>query len=241
VTAADAVLTARLTVPRSPLGIVLVLSSRGAAPLPPARQRLQCLPWTSPPSASSSRSSASPVPGDRFATALLDAGFAVLRAELRRPGPSRGRSIGVPDIAPLADRLVTLTRWTRGCEDVGNLAVGYFGTRGAAAVALRAAAELDGEVAAVVSSEGRPDLVRSCVTSVTAATLLIVGGADPVALDRNGGVEPLLRCPSALEIVPGATRRFAEPGAMDQVVDLSVAWFRRFLHGAQKAGHTTPR
>jgi hypothetical protein len=97
-------------------------------------------------------------------------------------------------------------------------------------VALQASAELGGEVAAVVSSRGRLDLVRSCVPSVTAATLLIVGGADPVAVDRNGGVEPLLRCPRALEIVSGASPRFAEPGALERVTDLAVEWFRRYLN-----------
>lgn len=232
VTVADAVLTARLTVPCGPLGVVLVLGARGAAPRLPARLR--------PPD----RHHASvrqhlpgpPQPGDRFATALLGAGFAVLEAQLRRPGQQPGRAIGVPDIAPLADRLVRLTRWTRGSDHVGDLPVGYLASGATAAVALCAASELDGEVAALVSSEGRPDLVRSRVASVTAATLLIVGGADPVALDRNEGVEPLLRCPSALEIVSGATHRFVEPWAMGQVVDLSVDWFRRFLGARREVG-----
>jgi hypothetical protein len=132
---------------------------------------------------------------------------------------------------PLAGHLVTLTRWAEHHADTRGLSIGYFAKGAAAAVALCAAAELDGEVAAVVSTQGCPDLARACVTSVTAATLLIVGGADPVALDRNGGVEPLLRCPSALEIVPGASHRFGEPGALDQVADLSVAWFSRYLTG----------
>lgn len=195
VTASDAVPTARLAVPRRPVGVVLIPAGFGQ---------------------------------DAVRSALLRAGFAVLGAGLVRR-TCRGRTVGVPDVPTLADRLVAVTRWAQRCRYTAGLAIGYYGTSVGAAIALRAAAELNGEVAAVVSSAGRPDLVRSHVTSVTAATLLIVGGADPVALDRNGGVEPLLRCPSALEIISGATHRFGEPGAMDQVVDLTVGWFDRYL------------
>jgi putative phosphoribosyl transferase len=198
VTAADAVLAARLTVPRRPLGVVLVPTAGGVVP-------------------------------DALATALLGSHFAVLGADLHRYGSAHPCGISAADVSRLTGRLITVTRWAQSSRQIAGLSIGFFGTGVAAAVALRAAAELDGEVAAVVSSQGRPDLVRSDVTSVTAATLLIVGGADPVALDRNGSVEPLLRCPSALEIVSGATRRFVEPGAMDRVVELAVDWFRRFL------------
>jgi putative phosphoribosyl transferase len=198
VTAADAVLMARLTVPRRPLGVVLVPSAEGVAP-------------------------------DDLATALLDSDFAVLGADLHRYGSAHSPGIRAADIARLTGRLVTVTRWAQSCRQTAGLPIGFFATGVAAAVALRAAAELGGEVAAVVSSQGQPDLVRSDVSSVTAATLLIVGGADPVAVDRNGGVEPLFRCPSALEIVSGATHRFGEAGAMDQVVGLAVDWFRRYL------------
>lgn len=223
VTVADAVLTARLTVPRRPRGVVLVL---GAPGVPPSAATPRPQPGPARPQAAL----AAPGPASAgLAAALLDGGFAVLDAELRRPGRQRGRPIAADEIAGLTERLVVLSRWTRHGERVAGLPLGYFASGPAAAVALRAAAELDGEVAAVVSTHGRPDLVGSRVTSVTAATLLIVGGADPVALDRNCGVEPLLRCPSSLEILAGASHRLTEPGVPDQVVDLSLAWFRRFL------------
>ena len=165
--------------------------------------------------------------------ALLRAGFAVLSSRGCRPlAEERARTVADPqlrEIARLADRVVTMTRWARHSRHTTGLPIGYFACSTAVAVALQAAAELDGEVAAVVSSQGRPDLARSCVPSVTAATLLIVGGADPVALDHNGAVEPLLRCPRSLEIVSGASCRFAEPGALARVIDLAVGWFGRYL------------
>lgn len=194
---ADAVLTARLTVPRRPVGVVVLIS--GAA-----------VP------------SAADVVIEAVADALLRDGVAVLCPPHRPAGRE-------PSVDELTGRVVALTRWTRDDPDLAVLPVGYFATGLGAAAALRAAAELDGEIAAVVCSQGRADLAGAGVAAVTAATLLVVGGADPVALDRNGGIEPLLRCRSALEIVPGATRRFDEVGAVDRVVDLATAWFGTHL------------
>jgi putative phosphoribosyl transferase len=87
-------------------------------------------------------------------------------------------------------------------------------------------------VAAVVVRAGCPDHAGSVAGSVTAATLLIVGGADPVGVGRSGEVEPLLRCPSALEIIPGASPLFTEAGAMDRLVALAVDWYGRYLGAA---------
>lgn len=202
VSAVDTMLTARVTIPRQPRGLVLVLSDGVCA--------MEMM----------------------VSAALLGAGFAVLfPAEFRSSAEVSGAVAAAPvaEIARRAGRLVTTTRWAQRNRHTVGLPIGFFACNTAAAVALQAAAELGGEVAAVVSSRGRPDLVRSCVPSLTAATLLIVGGADPVAVDHNGGVEPLLRCPRALEIVSGASPRFGEPGALEQVINLAVDWFHRYL------------
>lgn len=202
VTAADAVLSARVTVPRRPVGLVLV------------------------PAGGGTRSSRVPSPslGNAVETALVQRGFAVLRTDCCATAPD-----GAEGIPLVADRLVAMTRWARSSRPTAGLPIGCFATSTVAAAALLVAAEPDSAVSAVVSSGGRPDLVRSCAPSVTAATLLIVGGADPVALDHNGSVEPLLRCPRGLEVIGGAGNRFAEPGALDQVVELAVGWFRRYV------------
>ena len=86
-------------------------------------------------------------------------------------------------------------------------------------------------VAAIVSRDGRPDLVGGRLALVRAPTLLIVGGADKVLLDLNQRAQAQLKCKSRLAVIPGATHLFEEPGALDQVTDLAGDWFGR--HFAQ--------
>jgi putative phosphoribosyl transferase len=107
--------------------------------------------------------------------------------------------------------------------------VGYFGASTGAAAALRAAATLDGAVEAVVSRGGRPDLAAEHLAEVTAPTLLIVGGRDHQVLELNRSAQRMLRCPSELQVVAGATHLFEEPGTLDVVADLAAAWFVRHL------------
>jgi putative phosphoribosyl transferase len=105
-----------------------------------------------------------------------------------------------------------------------GLSLHYFGASTGAAAALVAAAE-DGGISAIVSRGGRPDLAGSALERVTARTLLIVGGADTEVLALNREALARLRCTKALEIVPGATHLFEEPGALEAVVDHARRWF----------------
>jgi pimeloyl-ACP methyl ester carboxylesterase len=82
-----------------------------------------------------------------------------------------------------------------------------------------------------VSRGGRPDLAGPCLPQVTVPTLLIVGGLDLPVIDLNRAALAELRCEKALEIVPGATHLFEEPGTLDKVIDLARAWFRSHLAG----------
>ena len=77
----------------------------------------------------------------------------------------------------------------------------------------------------MVSRGGRPDLARTRLGEVTAATLLIVGGSDDVVLDLNRRAQALLRCENHLAVVPGATHLFEEPGALDAAAALARDWF----------------
>ncbi len=135
------------------------------------------------------------------------------------------------DIPLLTNRLVTATMWTLKQQRLEGLAVGYFGASTGAAAALAAAARIP-TIAAVVSRGGRPDLAGSALAQVRAATLLIVGGDDREVLALNRKALAQLTCEAQLEIVPGATHLFAEPGALEQVASLSAAWF---------TSHTEPR
>ena len=129
------------------------------------------------------------------------------------------------DIGLLAGRVEEALAWVSHRDDLATLPLGLFGASTGAAAALRAAAERPGRVAAVVSRGGRPDLAGAALARVDAPTLLIVGGRDRDVLDLNRTALGLLGCNKRLEVVPGATHLFAEPGALDAVAHLAGAWF----------------
>lgn len=138
------------------------------------------------------------------------------------------------DIGLLAQRLVAATDWLREHPETDKLAVGYFGASTGGGAALVAAAERPDVARAVVSRGGRPDLAGPALDRVRAPTLLIVGGEDVpvVALNREAmgqmrGVEV------RLEVIPGATHLFEEPGALEEVARLASEWFLTHLAVAQ--------
>jgi putative phosphoribosyl transferase len=164
----------------------------------------------------------------QVAAALNDAGLATLLMDLLTPTEERHRA-NVFDIALLAERLRDATGWVRDQPGLRHLDVGFFGASTGAGAALWAAADLPDEVHAVVSRGGRPDLAAPRLAEVRAPTLLIVGGLDDVVIELNRRAREQLRCESALEIVPGATHLFEEPGGLEAVERLAAAWFGRHL------------
>ncbi|MFC4058214.1 phosphoribosyltransferase family protein [Planomonospora corallina] len=164
----------------------------------------------------------------QVATALYRAGLATLLFDLLTPDEELDRE-NVFDVPLLADRLIRVTGWLRGRREVAGLPVGYFGASTGAAAALWAAAVPDGDVAAVVSRGGRPDLAGERLPAVRAATLLIVGGHDEVVLDLNRAAQRRLQCEKSLRIVPGATHLFEEPGALETVAEFARDWFTAHL------------
>ena len=133
------------------------------------------------------------------------------------------------DIPLLAERLVAATRWLAADPSTRGLKVGYFGASTGAGAALVAAAAEPERVGAVVSRGGRPDLAGDALPRVRAPTLLIVGGRDLVVLDLNRSAMARMRTEVRLEIVPGATHLFEEPGALEAVAHLARDWFLRYL------------
>jgi putative phosphoribosyl transferase len=158
------------------------------------------------------------------ATALNRAQIATLLFDLLTHDEEADRQ-NVFDIELLTGRLVAATRWLSARPATGDLPIGYFGASTGAAAALLAASELDDQVSAVVSRGGRPDLAWHGLADVRAPTLLIVGSADRVVLDLNEAAAAQLTCASKLEVVPGATHLFEEPGALERVAELATAWF----------------
>ncbi len=175
-------------------------------------------------------------PRNRFVAARLgDAGSATLLLDLltadEEAFDQATRALRF-DVRLLADRLGAAMDWLAQDARTATLPLGLFGASTGAAAALLAAAERPDAVAAVVSRGGRPDLAGDALARVTAPTLLVVGGRDQVVLDLNRGALEQLKGPAHLEVVPGATHLFEEPGALEEVARLAADWFRRWLAGA---------
>ncbi|KRE64206.1 phosphoribosyl transferase [Arthrobacter sp. Soil736] len=174
-------------------------------------------------------------PRNRFvASVLQQAGLGTLLLDLLSPGEELDRA-NVFNIELLARRLTAATGWLGSRPDTDSCSVGYFGASTGAGAALWAAAEQGEKIGAVVSRGGRPDLAGPWLSLVRAPTLLIVGSADHRVLELNRGAQALMRCPTRLELVQGATHLFEEPGTLEQAAVLARDWFVQYLlrgHGA---------
>lgn len=188
-----------LDVPLAPRGVVVFAHGSGSSHLSPRNRTV--------------------------ALALQDAGFATLLFDLLTREEEDERA-NVFDIPLLADRLVAASEWLREHREVGDLPLAYFGASTGSAAALTAAAELGEQVWAVVSRGGRPDLALN-LGAVRAPTLLIVGAADPQVLELNREAQRELGCVNELAVVAGATHLFEEPGALEHVSGLAIAWLER--------------
>lgn len=133
------------------------------------------------------------------------------------------------DIGRLGPRVSAAADWARTEPELGTLGIGCFGASTGAAAALIAAAERPATIAAVVSRGGRPDLAGNALPRVEAPTLLIVGGDDEPVIEMNRDAMRQMRTHVELEIVPGATHLFEEPGTLEQVEHLAAGWFARHL------------
>lgn len=133
------------------------------------------------------------------------------------------------DIDLLTERLIAVTGWAMREPRLKHLPVGYFGASTGAASALRAAAYFGKRIASVVSRGGRPDLAGNALPQVNAPTLLLVGGLDDVVIELNRRAARSMQCATRLEIIPGATHLFEEPGKLEEVARQSAAWFLQQL------------
>jgi putative phosphoribosyl transferase len=178
-------------------------------------------------------------PRNQFvARTLNDAGLATLLFDLltqheeaidMRTGEHRF------NIGLLAERLVDATSWAKQQKQTRDLRIGYFGSSTGGGAALVAAVEMPKDVGAIVSRGGRPDLAGDALPKVQAPTLLIVGGNDDIVIELNEMARDRMRCEVKLEIVPGATHLFEEPGALEKVAKLASDWFVSHIAG------TSPR
>ena len=164
----------------------------------------------------------------RVARTLNEAGLGTLLIDLLTPEEeaidlftARSRF----DIGLLARRVIDAADWASLNPDTRRLRVGLFGAGTGAAAALVAAAERPETVGAVVSRGGRPELAGGALERVRAPTLFIVGGLDEIAVDLNRGAFERLRAEKAMAVLPGASRFFEEPGALEEVARRARDWF----------------
>ena len=204
--AAGVVLEADITIPQLARGMVLFAHGSGSSRFSPRNRYV--------------------------AQQLQQAGLATVLADLLTPAEeetdARTRAIRF-DISLLTTRLKHLTDWLADQERTAGLSCGYFGASTGAAAALAAAAQRPGQVRAVVSRGGRPDLAGQFLPRVHQPTLLIVGERDPVVLEINQQAFPKIPADTHLAIVPGASHLFEEPGALEQVATLARDWFAEHL------------
>lgn len=206
VEAAGVALPGDLSVPAEALGIVLFAHGSGSSRFSPRNQFV--------------------------ADILNDSGLATLLFDLLSEAENeidlRTRRLRF-DIALLTERLIAAIDWIHAYPPSNNLRIGLFGASTGAAAALAAAAERPDHVSAVVSRGGRPDLAGEALRRVRTPTLMIVGGNDDLVLKLNRESSRQIRGECRLEIVPGASHLFEEPGALEQVAHLARDWFRRYL------------
>lgn len=169
----------------------------------------------------------------RVAEALNNAGLATLLFDLLT-AKEHERDLDTAeyrfDIALLTHRLIGAVDWLALHAPTKTLSVGLFGASTGAAAALQAAAELEGQISAVVSRGGRPDLAGSdALSRVECPTLLLVGGLDDVVIDLNRQAASQMHCHQELVIIPGATHLFEEPGTLEEVERISAQWFAKYL------------
>jgi len=196
-------LAADLTVPAAPLGVIVFAHGSGSSRLSPRNRAV--------------------------AEDLNRRGFATLLLDLLTEAEAQDRR-NVFDIALLAGRLADAAAWIDLHAQLASLPLGLFGASTGAGAALVAAAALGERVGAVVSRGGRPDLApAAALAQVTAPTLLIVGAEDDGVIELNRDALAQLHGPKAMELVPGATHLFEEPGTLEQVMRLAGDWFARHL------------
>ncbi|MEW6707467.1 MAG: alpha/beta family hydrolase [Pseudomonadota bacterium] len=167
----------------------------------------------------------------RVAAALRAGGLGTLLFDLLTEEEERDRR-NVFDIELLASRVEHAIRWATYDQRTAHLPLGLFGASTGAGAALAAASRPHTTVAAIVSRGGRPDLAGPDLAHVSAPTLLIVGGHDEPVIEMNRNAMAVMHHATVqLEIVPGATHLFEEPGTLDEVIRLATGWFQQhFRH-----------
>jgi len=198
----DVTLDGNLTVPTNPKGLVIFSHGSGSSRLSPRNNYV--------------------------ARVLQQRGMATLLFDLLTQIEDRIYENRF-DIDKLTTRLIETTRWVHEQDTIQSLPIGYFGASTGAASALGAAAFFGNETRALVSRGGRPDLALKELYKVKSPTLLLVGSFDREVIMLNQKAFDRLDCQKKMEIIPGASHLFEEPGKLEMVSNAAAAWFEKWF------------
>ena len=214
ISAGDALLRGHVAVPEAALGVVAFAHGSGSSRLSPRNRQV-----------------AAGLHAARLGTLLFD-----LLIPQEEQADERTRELRF-DIELLAARLLAAVQWLTQAPSTRGLPVGLFGASTGAGAAVLTASKAPDEVLAVVSRGGRPDLAgEQALAQVQAPTLLIIGGRDDAVLDLNREAASKMRAAHTIEVVPGASHLFDEPGTLEQVTRLAAAWFVKHLDATHGDG-----
>jgi putative phosphoribosyl transferase len=208
-----AALSADLTLPDHPAGLILFAHGSGSGRLSPRNRTV--------------------------ADVLVHAGLGTLLVDLLTEQEAARDAISADlrfDIDLLCERVVAAVDWVKATQTTRRLPLGLFGASTGAAAALAAAAKRPNAVMAVVSRGGRPDLAGELLPTVAAATLLIVGSRDTEVLALNRRALAAIPATRRLVIVDGASHLFEEPGTLERVAELTSVWFQEHVCRAAGSG-----
>jgi putative phosphoribosyl transferase len=196
-------LTGNLSIPEYPVGIVLFSHGSGSSRFSPRNQYV-----------------AQMFNQNQMATLLIDL---LTPKEDEVDQYTREHRFNIP---LLASRLELITEWLKKDKRTKPLKLAYIGSSTGAASALIAAAHRGQEIASVVSRGGRPDLAMEALPKVLSPTLFIIGGEDDVVIDLNKQAYAMLQCQKKMEIIPGATHLFEEPGTLEAASQKASQWLK---------------
>jgi putative phosphoribosyl transferase len=169
-------------------------------------------------------------PNDYVASVLREARLGTLRIELLSRAETSDRRLH-SDVALLTERLRHACDWLRTRDATADLPLGLYGASSCAAATLQLAGASGRGISAIVSRGGSPELTSPAMLGkVGVPTLLIVGGLEDSAVRMNRAAYAALRCKKRLEVIPGATHAFEEPGNLEVVARLARGWFLQHAH-----------
>ncbi len=171
-----------------------------------------------------------------LARALNAGGLATLRMDLltvEEEMSERWSLSARENIEHIALRLDAARSWIRREVETQGMELAFLGASTGAAAALLVAERNPGNIAAVVCQSGRVDLVADVLPRVFSPTLLLVGEHDEPTVELNRKAYVSLGAErKGLHVVGGASHRFEELGAVDEVARLAVNWFREGVRSA---------